>query len=262
MVTIAGMIDTHCHLDVAEFDPDRDAVLARARAAGLEGLVVPGIAAAGFPGLLDLCDRHADLYPALGLHPVYLAEHGPDDLAVLERLVAERPPVAIGEIGLDFFVEEADRDGQQRLLEAQLAIARDAGLPVLLHVRKAHDEVLALLRRLRFPHGGTAHAFNGSRQQADQYRELGFKLGFGGVCTYARAKRIRRLAAGLPLTALILETDAPDLPPAAHQGERNSPEYLPEVVATLAGLREEDAAMITAQTTANARELLGLGAAA
>ena len=252
------MIDSHCHLDVAEFDPDREAVLARARAAGVEGMVVPGIAAAGFPGLLDLCERHADLYPALGLHPVYLAEHGPDDLATLERRVAERPPVAVGEIGLDFFVEDADRDGQQRLLEAQLVIARDAGLPVLLHVLKAHDEVLSMLRRLRFPHGGTAHAFNGSRQQADQYRELGFKLGFGGVCTYERAKRIRRLAAELPLTDLILETDAPDLPPAAHQGGRNSPEYLPEVVAALAALRDEEPATITARTTATARELLGL----
>ena len=256
------MIDTHCHLDVAEFDPDRDAVLARARAAGLEGMVVPGIAAAGFTGLMGLCDRHADLHPALGLHPVYLAEHGPDDLAALERQVAERPPVAIGEVGLDFFIDNADRDGQQRLLEAQLTIARDAGLPVLLHVRKAHDEVLSMLRRLRFPHGGTAHAFNGSRQQADQYLELGFKLGFGGVCTYERAKKIRRLAVELPLTALVLETDAPDLPPAAHQGERNSPEYLPEVVAALAALRDEEPATIKAQTTANARALLGLGTAA
>jgi TatD DNase family protein len=207
--------------------------------------------------LLNLCRREPGLYPALGLHPVYLDTHREEDVGALERRVAEAHPVAVGEIGLDYYVETLDRDRQQRLFEAQLAVARDAGLPVILHVRKAHDEVLATLRRIRVP-GGIAHAFNGSAQQGGQYIDLGFMLGFGGTLTYERAKRIRRLARELPLEALVLETDAPDIPVAAHRGGRNSPEYLPDCLAALAGARDADPAFIAEQTTRNACELLGL----
>jgi TatD DNase family protein len=255
------LVDTHCHFDVAEFDADREAVLARSRRAGVTRMLVPAVDAAGWDKLLELCRREPGLYPALGLHPVYLDTHREEDLGALERRVAEAPPVAVGEIGLDYFVEGLDRDRQQRLFEAQLAIARGAGLPVILHVRKAHDRVLATLRRIRVA-GGIAHAFNGSVQQGEQYIDLGFKLGFGGTLTYERSNRIRRLAQELPLDAMVLETDAPDIPVAAHRGERNSPEYLPDCLAALAVARDAEPALIAEQTTRNACEVLGLNGAA
>lgn len=257
MDTAPALIDTHCHLDVAEFDSDRDLVLDHARAAGVVGIVVPAITAAGWRALSGLCADHPDLYPALGLHPVYLGSHDAEAVAALERAVGEQRPVAIGEIGLDFFVDGLDRQAQERLFETQLAIARAADLPVLLHVRKAHDRALAVLRRQPV-RGGIAHAFNGSLQQAEQYQDLGFKLGFGGMLTFARSRRLHRLARELPATAIVLETDAPDLTVASHHGERNSPAYLPEVLDALAAIRDEAPAALAAQTTANARALLGL----
>ncbi len=251
------LIDTHCHLDVEEFDPDRAQVLAAARAAGLVGIVIPAIHAAGWPRLLRLCATAADLYPALGLHPVYLAQHRPEHIADLERALADSRPLAVGEIGLDFCQEGLDPARQQALFEAQLVLARSAGLPVLLHARKAHDQVLATLKRLRV-RGGIAHAFNGSLQQAGKYLDLGFCLGFGGMLTFERSLRLRPLARALPIEAIVLETDAPDLTVATHRGSRNSPAYLPEVLSALAEVRDADPAELAAQTTRNAREVLGL----
>lgn len=253
------LIDTHCHLDVAEFDADRDAVLARARAAGVVGIIVPAIQAAGWDGLLGLCAREPDLYPALGLHPLYLDRHEAAHLAALEARIAAAPVVAVGEIGLDFYVPNLDPERQQRLIEAQLAIARTAGLPVLLHVHKAHDPMLATLRRIRVP-GGIVHAFNGSLDQAQRYLDLGFLLGFGGMLTFERSTRLRALARTLPLDRLVLETDAPDMTVAAHRGERNSPEYLPYCLAALAEVRGVDPTSVAQVTTASARRLLRLGA--
>jgi len=252
------LIDTHCHIDVEEFAADRAEVLARSRAAGVCAQVVPAIHQPGWPALLELCRREADLFPALGMHPIYLDMHRPEHLDELRQRVDDQRPLAIGEIGLDYFVEGLDHAGQQSLFEAQLMIAQDANLPVLLHVRKAHDMVLATLRRLKFSCGGIAHAFSGSRQQAEQYLDLGFKLGFGGTLTYDRALRIRALARELPLSAIVLETDAPDIVTSAHRGERNSPEYLPEVLAALSELRGESPETVAAQTTRNARALLRL----
>ncbi len=251
------LIDTHCHLDAPEFDADRAQVLARARANGVHHMVVPGVDAAGWDGLLALCRAEPGLYPALGLHPVYTARHRDRDLDDLARRLEAGGLVAVGEIGLDFHVGDADVERQQALLEAQLAMARDAGLPVILHVRKAHDAMLATLRRLRV-RGGIAHAFNGSLQQGLAYHDLGFCLGFGGMLTYERSTRLRRLARELPLEAIVLETDAPDLTVAAHRGERNSPEYLPHCLHALAEVREMDPAEAARWTTANARRVLGL----
>jgi len=251
------LIDTHCHLDVTEFDPDRGEVLAAARRAGVDGIVVPAIHAAGWRRLLDLCAPSADLYPALGLHPLYLAQHRLEQVAALERLISVQRPVAVGEIGLDYFVRELDRERQQTLFEAQLALAATAHLPVLLHVRKAHDQVLATLRRIPVP-GGIAHAFSGSIQHAHGYLDLGFKLGFGGMLTFERSRKLRTLARDLPTHALVLETDAPDLTVASHRGERNSPAYLPECLAALAQIRGEDPVAVAQYTTRNAREVLGL----
>ena len=252
------LIDSHCHIDVAEFDADRAAVLAHCRQLGVTRMVVPAVDVRGWPGLIALCRNEAGLYPALGLHPIYLQQHGDDAVQQLEQQLAITPEVvAIGEIGLDYFVTELDRQQQQSLFEAQLTIARDADLPVLLHTRKAYDQVLVTLRRSRVK-GGIAHAFNGSLEQARQFIELGFKLGFGGTLTFDRANNIRRLARELPLTAIVLETDAPDMAGAAHRGQRNSPEYLPEYLQALAALRGEDAASVAAQTVLNTCEVLGL----
>jgi TatD DNase family protein len=252
------LFDSHCHLDVAEFDADREAVLARARAAGVRRMVIPAVDAAGWSGLIELCRREAGLYPAIGLHPIFIDQHRDDDLIALHHLVERERPVAIGEIGLDFYIKELDRERQQRLFEQQLQIADEFQLPVLLHVRKAHDEVLMTLKRVRFSHGGIAHAFNGSRQQAEQYIALGFKLGFGGMVTYERSSKLRTLAVELPLESLVLETDAPDMSPVSHHGERNSPEYLPEVLQVLAGLRDMDVELLAYKLTNNTCSLFGV----
>lgn len=251
------LIDSHCHLDVAEFDADRNAVLQRARDSGVHGIVVPGVTAVGWQGLWELCAGEPDLYPALGLHPVYLDTHLASDIERLGDWLTDHRPVAIGEIGLDYYLRELDRERQQALFEAQLELAREAGLPVILHVRKSHDRVLTTLKRIRVP-GGISHAFNGSLQQAQQYMDLGFRLGFGGMLTYERSSRLRALAQQLPAEAIVLETDAPDMVVSRHRGERNSPEYLPQVLSALAEVRGETEAGLAAQTTANVRDVLGL----
>ncbi len=251
------LLDTHCHLDVDDFDADRSAILERCRAAGITRIVVPAIHAAGWGKLLDLCHQETALYPTLGLHPVFIDSHRDVDLMLLEEKLAEEDPLAIGEIGLDYFLTELDPQRQQEIFEAQLQIAREARLPVILHVRKAHDQVLAALRRIRVA-GGIAHAFNGSLQQAQQYLDLGFKLGFGGTLTYDRSTKIRQLAHDLPLEAIVLETDAPDMVVSQHRGERNSPEYLPEILAALVEIRQEDASSLAEQTTLNACKVLGI----
>lgn len=251
------LFDTHCHLDVPEFAGDRDAVLARSRDAGVSRLVIPAITEARWGELLDFCRPDSGLYPALGLHPVFTDAHRDVHIERLRERVAQERPVAVGEIGLDFFIPDPDRERQTELFEAQLAIAEEFQLPVLVHVRKAHDQVLQSLKKFSLP-GGIAHAFNGSLQQAEQYLELGFYFGFGGMLTYERSKKIRKLAAELPLEHIVLETDAPDMTTAAHHGERNSPEYLPEVLAALAEVRSEPADELAVRTTANALRLFAL----
>ncbi len=251
------IIDSHCHLDLPAFDPDRKEVIARAREAGVIAFVVPGTTAGGWEKLLRITGESDCLYPALGLHPYFMEAHRPEDLATLAALCRERRPVAIGEIGLDFQLEKFDAGAQEALLKAQLRLAAELDLPVILHVRKAHDAMLKALRRSGVQ-GGICHAFNGSLQQAQQYMKLGFLFGFGGMLTYARSHRLHRLARALPLDRIVLETDAPDMAGALHHGERNSPEYLPEVLDALARIREEPATEVARQTTENVRRLLRL----
>jgi TatD DNase family protein len=261
-------IDTHCHLDAAEFDPDRDAVVARARAAGVATIVVPAVDAGNFGRVRELAERHRLAY-ALGIHPMCTDRAGDADLAALrDALEANRGDprlVAVGEIGLDHFVPELDRERQADFFAAQLKLAVEFGLPVLLHVRRAIDAVLKQLRMRRVP-GGIAHAFNGSEQQASAFVELGFKLGFGGTLSFERALRIRRVACAVPLQAIVLETDAPDIAPqwlyrtaearAAGATMRNESMQLPRIGAVLAGLRGLDPADLAAATTANAYAVL------
>jgi TatD DNase family protein len=251
------LIDSHCHIDVTAFDEDREAVLSRCRDKGINRLVVPAINEAGWENLLSLCAKEQGLYPALGLHPVFLDKHQATDINKLEAKLATTEVVAVGEIGLDFYLQDLDKERQRQLFESQLAIAENLQLPVILHVRKAHDEVLASLKRFNVK-GGIAHAFNGSLQQATQYMDRGFKLGFGGTLTYEGSHKIHQLARQLPLDAIVLETDAPDMVVASHRGERNSPEYLVESLAALAKLRDEEINTLAAQTTANTCAVFGL----
>lgn len=251
-----NLFDTHCHLDVEEFSADRDAVLARAHANGVTQMLIPAVHRAGWRFLLDYCRAHDGLYPALGLHPVYLDQHTDADVAALAEWVEKEKPAAIGEIGLDYFVATLDRTRQQQIFEAQLCVARDAGLPVVLHVRKSHDQILQTLKRIKVV-GGFSHAFNGSEQQAQHYADLGFKLGFGGMLTYERSNKLRKLAQTIPLENIVLETDAPDLTVASHRGERNSPEYLPECLRALAEVKKMDPQKVADVTTQNARTVLG-----
>jgi TatD DNase family protein len=250
------LIDTHCHLDAPEFDPDRDEVVARAHAAGVNQIIVPSISAATFSATLAMRSRYG--FPiALGLHPIYEASHQQSDIDTLRESIERERPVAVGEIGLDFFVPGLDAARQTGLLADQLKLARDFDLPVLLHVRKSQDQVLKQLRRFGI-RKGIAHAFNGSPQQAQAFLDQGFKLGFGGTVTFERALNIRRLAVSLPLEAIVLETDAPDMPPDWAYKARNEPAYLPRIAAMLAQLRQIDEGTLIAATTANARAVLDL----
>ncbi len=250
------LIDTHCHLDLPIFDSDRQKILKRCQQSGIEKIIVPGIDAKGWDNLLNICHSEPSLYPALGLHPVFLKQHQPSDIQKLEQLIDQEKPVAVGEIGLDYYLKELDQTQQKALFETQLNIAYHARLPVLIHVRKAHDAALSILRRIRVV-AGIAHAFNGSLQQAKQYIDLGFKLGFGGALTYERATHLRSLAKNLPLDAIVLETDAPDMVVSHHYGKRNSPEYLMDCFDTLAEIRQEERSEIEAQTTKNANAVFG-----
>lgn len=252
-------IDTHCHLDAAEFAGEADTVAARSLQEKVSMIVIPAIARDNFAAVADLAHRHGNCSYALGIHPILLPHAQESDLAALREMVAAAVDddrfVAIGEIGLDFFVPalttSAMREKQEFFYAEQLKIARDFGLPVLLHVRRSQDSILKYLRRITVP-GGIAHAFNGSFQQADTFIKLGFKLGFGGAMTFPRALQIRRLAATLALDAIVLETDAPDISPAWLHPQRNSPEQLPRIGQILAELRDMSPAAVAGMTSANA----------
>jgi TatD DNase family protein len=266
-------IDTHCHLDAAEFDADRDAVRQSARAAGVTRCVIPAVHAAHWAEVAKLAERHGDAY-ALGIHPLYVPQAQEADLLALDLALTERRDdprlVAVGEIGLDFFVPELCtpemRERQWFFYTAQLKLAQKHSLPVVLHVRRSADFMLKGLRQCPVV-SGIAHAFNGSTQQAQAFVDMGFALGFGGTLTYERSLQLRRLACELPLSALVLETDAPDIPPqwlyqtaeqralGATQG-CNSPAELPRIAQVLAGLRGLPLTDLAAATSANACRVL------
>jgi TatD DNase family protein len=270
-------IDTHCHLDAPEFDADRDAVRQQARRAGVGLCVLPAVQRHDWPQVQTLAARHGDAY-ALGIHPLFVPQASDDDLLALDQALSEarQDPrlVAVGEIGLDFFVPQlctpAMRERQWHFYRSQLELARLHGLPVILHVRRSGDLLLKGLRQVPVS-GGIAHAFNGSLQQAQAFMALGFALGFGGALTFERATALRVLGQNLPLSALVLETDAPDIPPqwlyrtaqdragGLAQG-RNAPSELPRIAQVLADVRGVDLQTLAQATCANAQRVLpGLG---
>jgi TatD DNase family protein len=255
------LIDTHTHLDFPEFADDRHTVLANCRALGIERMVLLGVAQAYWPRLWDLVQREAGLYVAFGLHPAFLAQHQAAHLhdlrTWLERLADNPKLCAVGEMGLDYFLTELDRERQQQLFEAQLALAREFELPALLHVRRSHAAVIATLKRYRLARGGIIHAFAGSAEEAREYLKLGFKLGIGGAATWPQALRLRKVIGMLPLEALVLETDSPDMAPAMHPQQRNSPEFLADICAAIAELKGLSPEELASASSQNACQLFG-----
>jgi TatD DNase family protein len=251
------LADSHVHLDDARFAPDREAAIERARKAGLELLVVPGTTAASWPQIHTLCASGSGLFPGYGLHPMFMQEHRDEDLHTLAQWLETHRPVAVGEIGLDFHEQGQDQERQRHYFGQQLQLARQFDLPVILHARGAMDEVTTTLRRAGGLHG-VVHSFSGSEQQAEQLWKIGFHIGIGGPITYDRAQRLRRIVTGMPIEYLLLESDAPDQPGAAHRGERNEPSFLPDVLSCVAALRNEDPEQVAEATTANVRRLFGI----
>jgi len=252
------LIDTHCHLDASEFTETPAELVANAAKVGVRQIIVPSVARQNFSAVQQICAENGGCFPAFGIHPLFTAAAEADDLAILRDYLTTQRPLALGEIGLDFFVENFDAARQEYYFVEQLKLAREFDLPVLLHSRRALDICLKYLRRYPVS-GGIAHAFNGSREQADELRKLGFKLGFGGAMTYPRATHLRELASTLPLSSLVLETDAPDMPPNfLEKGQPNKPEYLPRIGQVLAELRGVSLVEVGQITSQNAVEVLPL----
>lgn len=251
------LVDSHAHLDAEVFDDDRGVVLERAAQAGIRHVVVPATTAERWPRLAALCSAHPALHAAFGLHPMFLDAHREMHLEQLPAWLEAHRAVAVGECGLDFFIDAPQADRQRHYFRRQLEIARDMQLPVIIHARRAVEEVIHTLREVGHLQG-VVHSFAGSREQARQLADIGFMVGIGGPVTHEQAKRLRRTVADIPLDTLLLETDAPDQPGALHKGERNEPAWLTEVLDVIASLRDEDAATIAQATSANASRLFGL----
>ncbi|EJN30223.1 Mg-dependent DNase [Pseudomonas sp. GM78] len=253
------LIDTHTHLDFPDFDADRQALMAQSRALGVRQMVVLGVYQGNWQRVWELVQSDPDLHAAFGLHPVYLEDHRPEHLTELgdwlTRLAGHRQLCAVGEIGLDYFIETLDRERQQALFDAQLQLAVDFNLPALIHVRRSHAAVIATLKRFKLKRAGIIHAFAGSQEEAREYIKLGFKLGLGGAATWPQALRMHRVLARLPLESVVLETDSPDMAPAMFPGQRNSPAHLPAICGALAQIMSLAPEQLASASSANAREL-------
>lgn len=252
---VRPLFDSHVHLDAGEFDSDRARVVDAARAAGVMEMLVPATTAASWPGIAQLCAPGSGLYPAYGLHPWYLHQHEPAALGALAMWLHTHTSTAIGECGLDFFDPRSDRERQLQLLRGHFELAQQFNLPLVLHARRAFEEVILELQHFGKPLRGVVHSFSGSSEQAARLRKLGFCIGIGGPLTYPRAQRLRRVVAGVPIDSLVLETDAPDQPSARHRGQRNEPAFLTEVLDCVAELRQTSSHAIANATTDNARRL-------
>ena len=250
------LYDSHSHLDAPEFDADREAVIGRAEAAGIAQQLVPAVAFRTWPALKATCALRPGIKAAFGLHPMYLAEHRPEHLDALPDWIERERPAAVGECGLDFFIEGLDPESQRRYFVRQLEIARDFRLPVVLHARRAVDEVIATIRRVGGLRG-VVHSWSGSEEQAAQLYRFGFSLGIGGPVTFERAQRLRRTVATMPIEHLLLETDSPDQPDAGRRGQRNEPAFLVDVLREVARLRGEDESVVAEATRRNAEALFG-----
>jgi len=253
------LVDSHVHVDDNRLMLDRESVLDAARNNNIAAQIVPAVSQQHWPRLKTLCDANEDLYPCYGLHPGYYAEHTESHVQELAQWLGKEPAVAVGECGLDYAIPGADKAHQQHLFAAQLSLAREFNLPIVIHAVKAVEDVIRMIRASGH-YRGMVHSFNGSAQQASRLIDLGYKLSFGGAVTHSRAKRLQSLVSTLPLDALLLETDSPDQPPAKYPGQRNEPAYLVEIWQSISALRSEDAETIAEKTTENARQLFDLPA--
>lgn len=258
------LIDSHCHLDFPAFDHDRCAVIARSRALGVEKMLVVGTTREHWPRLWDIVCQTDGLYAAFGLHPYFLKQHQPGDIAALseqlQQCTQHEKLCALGEIGLDFMLKTLDRTEQINLFKQQLALASQFNLPVIIHSRRANAQVIALLKQAKLARGGIIHAFSGSYEEALEYIKLGFLLGFGGAVTWSRATRLQAVLKRLPIDSIALETDSPDMPPEWLAGQRNSPEQLPRICQQLAQLYGRASLDFAAHTTSNVQRLFGWAA--
>ena len=248
------LIDSHCHLDFDEFDCDRIEVLQRASSAGISAIIIPGVMRAHWQRISDMCDNHAHLHACYGLHPYMAAKHSDNDMLQLGGWLDRSNCIALGECGLDYRTGQADKHVQLKFFRAQLGLARSCGKPAVIHSVRATEDTI---REIRKHPGikGMVHSYSGSYEQAMQLIDMGFYISLGGSITYDNARRIRNTASRIPLSAILLETDAPDQPDAAHFGQRNEPAYLVNVLECLGELRDEPVAQIAEQTTINARKL-------
>lgn len=251
-------IDSHCHLNFSQFVSCREELIFEAAQQGVTDIVVPGVVASDWHVIQQLSSSYLSIHTALGLHPCFLNKHLESDLDLLEASLSSGGVCAVGEIGLDLFIADADIEKQLFFFQAQLDLACQFSLPVLLHVRKAHDQVLKQLRQYKLSSGGIVHAFSGSEQQAKQYLALGFKLGLGGTVTYERAKKLRHIVTELPLDSFVLETDAPDMPLSGYQGEPNRPARVREVAQEVAELKGCSLQEVASATSLQASKLLDL----
>ncbi|WP_288449316.1 TatD family hydrolase [Enterobacter roggenkampii] len=253
-------VDTHCHFDFPPFTGDEEQSIAKAAEAGVQAIIVPSVEAAYFSRVLDLAAQRPALYAALGLHPIVIERHRDEDIERLDEIVqtAGDKLVAIGEIGLDLYREHPHFERQQTILDAQLRLAKRHDLPVILHSRRTHDKLAMHLKRIDLPRKGVVHGFSGSLQQAQRFIALGYKIGVGGTITYPRASKTRDVMAQLPLSALLLETDAPDMPLNGFQGQPNRPEQAARVFATLCELRKETEEAIASALLENTRSVFGI----
>ncbi|MEE9655379.1 metal-dependent hydrolase [Kluyvera ascorbata] len=253
-------IDTHCHFDFPPFTGDEEASIQRAAAVGVNKIIIPATEADNFPRVLALAERFPPLYAAVGLHPIVVERHSDESLAQLEAAIALKPAklVAVGEIGLDLYRENPQFERQQSLLDEQLRLAKRYDLPVILHSRRTHDKLALHLKRQNLPRTGVVHGFAGSFQQAERFVQLGYKIGVGGTISYPRASKTRDVMAQLPLSSLVLETDAPDMPLNGYQGQPNRPERIAEVFTHLCSLRHESPEEIATALLENTHALFGL----
>ncbi len=253
------IIDSHCHFDFAPFSNNPAQAWIQAQQAGVKAIIIPTVGGSNWQPVIELCRQFSGLYYGLGIHPFFSRQHSIDVVDELTRQLTKANNddrcVAVGECGLDFAVADVNRDQQLQWLQAQLQLANKYDLPVILHCRKAFPELLKLLRQHPPKMGGVYHGFSGSYQQATQLIDLGIKIGIGGTITYSRAQKTRATIAKLPLSTLLLETDAPDMPVFGYQGQPNRPERLVDIVTVLADIRGDTYAQIAQATTLTCTEL-------
>lgn len=251
------LIDSHCHLDDDRFDERRQDVIAQAAAVNVTRMVIPATTANRWEKVKQVCEGHDGLYPAYGLHPMFIEQHQVNHLRELDEWLEREQPIAVGECGIDFYDSRVDEKWQLQLFREQLQLANNHRLPLIVHVRRAMDEVISLLRKQAL-FGGVVHSFSGSQQQAQQLHDIGFKLGIAATLSFERAQKLRKIVAVMPDDALLIESDAPDQPGASHRGQLNEPAFIVEHLQTMAELRNCTVEELAATLNRNAESLFNL----